>query len=64
LPVGVTGSPEKQPGPKLIVAVRKNVRLDPDAIANASLDGKFSAVYFGFYGFNHDAAQRAECAID
>jgi hypothetical protein len=38
------------------VAVRKDVRLHANAIANASLNGKFSTVYFGFYSFNHDAA--------
>jgi hypothetical protein len=49
-------SPKKQPCPELIVAVRKDVRLHANAIANASLNGEFSTVHFGFYSFNHDAA--------
>jgi hypothetical protein len=50
------GSPKKQPCPELIVAIRKDVSLHANMIANASLDGELSAVHFGFYSFNHYAA--------
>jgi hypothetical protein len=48
--------PKKQARTEKIVAVRKNIRLHANSVAQAALDGKFAAVQLGFHRFNHDAA--------
>lgn len=56
LPRGLARCAVQEIGRQHFVAVREDIRLDDDSVAQNTFDGESTGVNFRLYGFDHHAA--------